>query len=132
MMVNAEGYSRYESDEVFQKLSDPRIGIEQTWIVDLGTIVGSILAVGLGTQKDITEGDWPLILDCDSWFRYVITALANIAKAGARFRDFPSRGNHLFNTKKASFTLGDEFEIPATQTEMMKHLLKQIYAQLDA
>ena len=131
MMVNAEGYSRYESFEAFRTLPDPRIGLKQSLVADLGTISGAILAAGPGSQKDIKEGDWPLILDSDSWFRYAITCLANIAKAGARFRDFPSRGNHPFNTELASFALGDEFERPATQAEMMRRLLEQIYSQLD-
>ena len=72
-----------------------------------------------------------MILDCDSWFHYAISCLANIAKAGAWFKDFPSRGNHPFNTELASFALGNEFERPASQSEMMRRLLEQIYAQLD-
>ena len=131
MMVDAEGYSRYESFEPFRMLSDPRIGLKQSLIADLGTITGAILAAGPGTKKDVSEGDWPLILDCDSWYRYAITCLANIAKAGARFKDFPARGNHPFDTELASFALGNEFERPATQAEMMRRLLEQIYAQLD-
>ena len=131
MLVDAEGYSRYESFEPFRMLSDPRIGLKQSLVADLGTISGAVLAAGPGTQKDISEGDWPLILDCDSWFRYAITCLANIAKAGARFKDFPSRGNHSFDTEQASFALGNEFERPATQAEMMRRLLEQIYSQLD-
>ena len=131
MMVDAEGYSRYESFEPFRMLSDPRIGLKQSLIADLGTITGAILAAGPGTQKDVTTGDWPLILDCDSWYRYAITCLANIAKAGARFKDFPLRGNHAFDTEQASFALGNEFERPATQAEMMRRLLEQIYSQLD-
>ena len=131
MMVDAEGYSRYESFEPFRTLPDPRIGLKQSLVADLGTITGAILAAGPGSQKDIMEGDWPLILDSDSWFRYAITCLANIAKAGARFKDFPSRGNHSFDTEQASFALGNEFERPATQAEMMRRLLEQIYSQLD-
>ena len=131
MMVDAEGYSRYESFEPFRMLPDPRIGLKQSLIADLGTITGAILAAGPGTKKDIVEGDWPLILDCDSWYRYAITCLANIAKAGARFKDFPARGNHPFETELASFALGNEFERPATQAEMMRRLLEQIYSQLD-
>ena len=131
MMVDAEGYSRYESFEAFRTLPDPRIGLKQSLVADLGTITGAILAAGPGSQKDITEGDWPLILDADSWYRFAITCLANIAKAGARFKDFPSRGNHSFNTELASFALGSEFERPATQAEMMRRLLEQIYSQLD-
>lgn len=100
-------------------------------VADLGTVSGAILMAGPGTQKDIVMGDWPLILDCDSWFCFAITSLANIAKAGARFKDFTSRGNHAFNTEEAQFTIGDKFEVPATQTEMMRRLLEQIYAQLD-
>ena len=131
MLVDAEGYSRYESFEPFRTLSDPRIGLKQSLVADLGTITGAILAAGPGSQKDISEGDWPLILDSDSWFRYAITCLANIAKAGARFKDFPLRGNHSFDTEQASFALGNEFERPATQAEMMRRLLEQIYSQLD-
>lgn len=133
MMVNAEGYSRYKLFEAFRTLNDLHIGLKQNIVADLGTITGSILAAGLGTQKDITVGDWPLILDCDSWFRFAISTLGNIAKAGARFKDFPSRGNHalLIDSEHASFTLRDEFEVPVTQSEMMWRLLKQIYAQLD-
>ena len=131
MMVNAEGYSRYKSFEPFRMLPDPRIGLKQSLVADLGTISRAILAAGPGSQKDITDGDWPLILDADSWFRYTITCLANIAKVGARFRDFPSRGDHPFDTEQASFALGNEFECPATQAEMMRQLLEQIYSQLD-
>ena len=131
MLVDAEGYSRYESFEPFWMLSDPRIGLRQDTIANIGSITGAILASGPGVQKDVTMGEWPLILDCDSWFRYAITCLANIAKAGVRFKDFPLRGNHPFDTEQASFELGDEFEHPATQAEMMRRLLEQIYSQLD-
>lgn len=131
MMVDTEGYSRYESLEPFRMLCNLRIGLKQSLVADLGTITGAILAAGPGTQKDITLGDWPLILDGDSWFCYAITCLANIAKAGARFKDFPSRGNHQFNVEEASFTLGNNFEVPTTQAEMIRRLLEQIYAQLD-
>ena len=131
MMVDAEGYSRYESFEPFRMLPDPRIGLKQQLIADLGTITGAILAAGPGTKKDIAEGDWPLILDSDSWYRFAITCLANIAKAGARFKDFPARGNHSFDTEQASFALGNELERPATQAEMMRRLLEQIYSQMD-
>ena len=110
MLVDAEGYSRYESFEPFHMLANPHIGLKESLVADLGTITGAVLVAGPGTQKDITVGDWPLILDCDSWFRYAITCLANIAKAGARFKDFPSRGNHIFDTEQASFALGNEFE----------------------
>ena len=133
MLVNAEGYSRYESFEPFRMLADLRIRLKQTLVADLGTITGSILAAGSGTQKDISMGDWPLILDCDLWFRFVISCLGNIAKAGARFKDFPSRRKHVLaiGSEAMSFTLGDEFEVPVMQSKMMQRLLKQIYAQLD-
>ena len=131
MLVDAEGYSRYDSFKPFCMLSDPRIGLQQGLVVDLGTITGAILVAGPGTQKDVAMGDWPLILDCDSWYRYAITCLANIAKAGAQFKGFPLRGNHPLDTEQASFTLGNEFERPATQAEMMRWLLEQIYSQLN-
>ena len=131
MLVDTEGYSHYEMFEGFRMLNDPRIGLDPNLVTGISTVTGAILASGPGSQKDIKAGDWPLILDCDSWFCYAISCLANIAKAGVRFKDFPSRGNHPFNTELASFALGDEFERPATQSEMMRRLLEQIYAQLD-
>ena len=100
-------------------------------VANLALVSAAILSSGPGDQKDVTMGEWPLILDKDSWFCFLITMLAGAARAGVRFQDLPSRGNFPLNTKEASLNLADDIEVPATQTEMVKRLLKQIYAQLD-
>ena len=126
-----EGYSAYDSYEVFVTLNDPRIGLSELQIAHLGTVTAAILSGGPGTQQAVSKGEWPLILNQDSWFRFLITVLAGAAHAGARFKDLPSRGDHTFNMELASLPLSDELTVPVTQTEMVKRLLEQLYAQFD-
>ena len=124
-----EGYSRFESLEAFHKLQDPRINLSEVEIANLGTVNAAVLSAGPGTQHAISKGEWPLILNRDSWFRYLITALAGAARAGARFKDLPSMGDFPLNA--ADLVLANDIPVPATQTELVKRLLEQLYAQFD-
>ena len=124
-----EGYSRYDSLEVFTTLKDPRIGLAELEIANLSTVMAAVLSAGPGSQNAVSKGEWPLILNRDSWFRFFISILAGAAHAGARFKDLPSMGDFPFNT--SDITLGDDLPMLATQTEMVKRLLEQIYAQFD-
>lgn len=112
-------------------LDDPSIQLSDVSVANLAMVTSAILSAGPGTKQNVSNGEWPLILDKDSWFRFLITVLGGAARVGARFRDLPSRGNFPLNTSEASLKLSDDLEVPATQTEMVKRLLKQLYAQLD-
>lgn len=72
-------------------------------MANLTTVSAAVLSGGPGDLADITRGEWPLILDKDSWFHFLITMLADITRAGAHFWDLPSRGNFPFNTKEGGF-----------------------------
>lgn len=61
----------------------------------------------------------------------MISTLAGAARAGARFKDLPSRGNFPINTKVTSLDLENGLEFPGSQTELVKRLLEQLYAQFD-
>lgn len=126
-----EGYSAYDSYEEFVTLNDPRIGLSEIQIANLGTVTTAILSGGPGTQQAVSKGEWPLILNQDSWFHFLITILAGAVRASARFKDLPSHGNHAFNMELASLLLSDELPVPVTQMEMVKRLLEQLYAQFD-
>ena len=130
-LKRSEGYSAYESYEAFVTLNDPRIGLSELQIANLGTVMAAILSGGLGTQQPVSKGEWPLILNQDSWFRFLITILTGAARVGARFKDLPSHGDHVLNTELASLPLSDDLPVPTTQTEMVKRLLEQLYAQFD-
>ena len=124
-----EGYSRYDSLEAFVTLNDPRIGLSEIEIANLCTVSAAVLSAGPGTQHAISNGEWPLILNRDSWFHFLISMLAGAARAGARFKDLPSMGNFPFDVP--NLVLNDDIPVPATQTELVKRLLKQLYAQFD-
>ena len=124
-----EGYSRYDSLEAFHKLQDPRINLSEVEIANLCSINAAVLSAGPGTQHAISKGEWPLILNRDSWFRFLITTLAVAARAGARFKDLPSMGDFPLHTP--DLVLTDDIPVPATQTELVKRLLEQLYAQFD-
>ena len=125
-----EGYSHYDSLEAFTTLNDPRIGLEDIEIANLSTVTAAVLSAGPGTQAAVSKGEWPLILNWDSWFRFLITVLSGAARAGARFKDLPSMGDFPLNAD--NLVLGDDLPMPGSQTEMVKRLLEQIYAQFDA
>ena len=127
----AEGYSWYESYKVFCTLNDPRINLSELSIANLASISTTILSGGPGTQKDISHGDWPLILNKDSWFHFLITSLAGTARVGAQFKDLPSRGDFPLNTKNASLTISNDLSVPVSQMELVKHLLEQLYTQFN-
>ena len=131
MLVGAEGYSKYETFEPFQPINDSRIDMSGIDIGNIATITAALLAGGPGSEEEAKLGTWPLILNKDSWFRFLITTLAGAARAGARFKDMPSRGNFTINTKVTTLELNDGLEFPGSQTELAKRLLEQIYAQLD-
>ena len=131
MLVGAEGYSKYETFEPFQPINDSRIDMSDVDIGNIATITAALLAGGPGSEEEAKLGTWPLILNKDSWFRFLITTLARAARAGARFKDMPSRGNFTINTKVTTLDLNDGLEFPGSQTELAKRLLEQIYAQLD-
>ena len=124
-----EGYSRYDSLEAFHTLHDPRIGLSELEIANLCTVNAAILSAGPGTQHAVSKGEWPLILNRDLWFRYLISSLTGAARAGSRFKDLPSMGDFPLNA--ADLVLADDIAVPATQTELVKRLLKQLYAQFD-
>lgn len=85
-------------------------------VANLATVSAAVLSGGPRDLADITRGEWPLILDKDSWFHFLITMLADITRAGARFWDLPSRGNFPFNTKEALFEeVANDVEVPVTQ-----------------
>ena len=119
-----EGYSRYDSLEAFHTLHDPRIGLSELEIANLCTVNAAILSAGPGTQHAISKGEWPLILNCDSWFRYLVSMLA-----GTRFKDLPSMGDFPLNAM--DIVLADDIPVLATQTELVKWLLELLYAQFD-
>lgn len=79
----------------------------------------------------MANSTWLLILNNDLWFCFLISILSGAAQAGAQFRDLTSRGNFPLNTEDASLELHNDFPVPATQTEMVKRLLKQLYTQMD-
>ena len=131
MLVGAEGYSKFETFEAYRTIDDPRINMSGIAINNLALISASLLSAGPGSKEDASLGDWPLVLDKDSWFRFLITTLAGAARAGARFKDLPSRGNHPLDPKTMALELSDDAEFPGSQTELVKRLLEQIYAQFD-
>ena len=131
MMVGAEGYSKYESFDPFLTIKDPRVGIAGIDIDNLTKITAAILSGGPGSDEEAKLGTWPLILNKDSWFRFLITTLAGAARAGARFKDLPLRGGFPINGKTTSLELDDGLEFPGSQTELVKRLLEQLYAQFD-
>lgn len=116
---------------MFCTLNDPRINLSELSIANLASISTTILSGGPGTQKDISHGDWPLILNKDSWFHFLITSLAGTARVGAQFKDLPSRGDFPLNTKNASLTISNDLSVPVSQMELVKHLLEQLYTQFN-
>lgn len=129
--MGSEGYSCYESFEAFTMLSDVWLGLEDIQVANVVTVTSAILCAGPGEQEDIAKGKWPLLLNKDSWFHFLISVLVGAARAGGWYNDIAARGNFPLNVTDANFDLENNFEVLASQMEMVKWLLEQLYAQFD-
>ena len=131
MLRRTEGYSQYVTYDGYKVLDDSRIGLMNDLVDDLATIMTAVLSGGPMTSDDLLNGEWPAILNVNSWFKLTTTLLAAMARAAGHFKDLPSRGNFPIDTKEDELTLDDNLPFPASQMELIKRLFEQLYARFD-